>query len=163
MVLRYYYRVTKVYLKNAGQGNPNFWQLPNVPIEIPLGRAVYCLNDRQIFRPSWKSDKLKKLLLLGNMGITQLKFKIMKICNNCSTTNDMSALKCTACNMWGHFTPLGAREEMLVMESHNVQCGNCGNNSPGDGKHCMHCRFPMSQEKLKPIQVSKLQLYRKVG
>ena len=35
------------------------------PLEILLGRAVYCLNVRQIFRPSWMSDKLKKLLLHG--------------------------------------------------------------------------------------------------
>ena len=33
--------------------------------EIPLGRAVYCFNAMQIFRLSWMSDKLKKLLLNG--------------------------------------------------------------------------------------------------
>ena len=75
----------------------------------------------------------------------------------------MTVVKCIACNMSGHFTNIGFEQEIPVAESQNMLCGNCGNHSPGEGTHCVHCRFPLSQGRMKPIQVTKLHLYRKVG
>lgn len=87
----------------------------------------------------------------------------MKICNNCSSTNDMSVEKCTACNMAGNFTPLNGKEELPLPVLSEITCVNCGNTHVGESAHCHHCRFPINKGQLRPFSNRTVQLYRKVG
>ena len=88
----------------------------------------------------------------------------MKTCNNCSTINEATALKCVACNMHDNFTPMhGMTVEEPVTETANLQCANCGSFHPGEGAHCVHCRFPLDRVQVTSFPGKKLQLFRKVG
>ena len=87
----------------------------------------------------------------------------MKVCNNCSTTNNLPAVKCIACNMHGNFTLLEGSKEIPAPILNEVSCMNCGNHHSGAETHCHHCRFPISQGHVRSFSNRTVQLIRKVG
>lgn len=44
-----------------------------------------------------------------------------------------------------------------------VVCTNCGSFHPGEGTHCVHCRFPIQSSHIKPLSKQSLRLIRKVS
>ncbi len=87
----------------------------------------------------------------------------MKICNNCSATNNLTAVKCVTCNMHGNFRPLTEQVEMPSPSATDITCMNCGNIHTGEAAHCHHCRFPVSRGQVRSFSNRSLQMIRKVG
>lgn len=66
--------------------------------------------------------------------------------------------------MPGNFEFHGEIDEMKnEPAAEQTACPNCGNFHPGEGTHCVHCRFPIGQNKMKSISKPSVRLFRKVG
>ena len=87
----------------------------------------------------------------------------MKTCNNCGTVNELAKEKCMGCNMPGNFTVHSEYVEPELGEVKKISCTNCGSFHPGEGTHCVHCRFPLMNNKMKPITKQTVHIFRKVG
>ena len=77
----------------------------------------------------------------------------MKLCRNCRTINDDSAVACARCKMRDQlieYNPDKTREWQNSMhDKNNVKqlfnvCKNCGTPDYGKGSKCAHCHFPLS-------------------
>ena len=89
----------------------------------------------------------------------------MKTCKNCSTVNEVSAIKCTACNMENHFTLHAAvvEEEIIEEKKAVVQCLNCGTHQSAQDLQCSTCRFPLAEVKVRTVTSLSAKLGKRVG
>ncbi len=88
----------------------------------------------------------------------------MKTCKNCSTANEVKAVRCVACNMENNFSLHAAMpiDPKPAPEPELLQCINCGNHESAEVSHCTQCKFPLALVTPKPI--SKIaSINRKVG
>jgi len=80
----------------------------------------------------------------------------MKLCRNCRTINEDSAVVCARCKMRDQLTdynPEKTREWRVSMQDKNDVkqlynvCKNCGTPDYGQGERCARCHFPISIKK----------------
>ncbi len=89
----------------------------------------------------------------------------MKTCKNCSTVNEVAAIKCCACNMENKFTLHAAviEEEIVQEEKTTVQCLNCGDLQSAQELQCTACRFPLAEVKVRIVTSLSAKLGKRVG
>lgn len=80
----------------------------------------------------------------------------MKICQNCATVNDDTALACQSCRMKGRFkiqegTP-NLHENGNEQMPHEAHCPNCNQPTMPNDVKCPHCRMIL------PIRLSAADL-----
>ena len=77
----------------------------------------------------------------------------MKTCKNCGTINQVTAVKCGACNMEGNFTLHSTPNAEVVetKEYDTVECTNCGSHQSVQAVKCTQCRIPLTTTTAKPI------------
>lgn len=92
----------------------------------------------------------------------------MKLCRNCRTINEDTAVLCARCKMRDQlvdYNPEKTREWQTSMKDknnvkqlHNV-CKNCGTPEYGQGSRCARCNFPLS---IKGSDTGRISVQRKI-